>query len=68
MSETKVTVTYGSSRKVSDGNYGSYEFHASISVETSADKAKDTLAKSIAFVEGTIKSKVEQGTKGKLPY
>ena len=68
MSGDKATITYGASRKISDNNYGSYEFHASISVESTPEKAKETLAKAIAFVEGTIKSKVDQGNQGKLPY
>lgn len=72
MSETleqRTRVNYGTSRKISDGNYGSYDFHCSISVDVKeGEEVKDVVGKCIQFTEAVVKSKVEQGQKGKLPY
>lgn len=60
-------VTYGAGRKVSDNNYGSYDFHCSISMDVKPGESPiETVKKGIAFVERVIGNKAN-GTK-KLNY
>lgn len=61
-------VTYGAGRKVSDGNYGSYDFHCSISVDVKPGETPiDTIKEGIAFVERVIGNKVGQVGSKKKP-
>lgn len=69
--ETKVT--YGSGRKISDGNYGSYDFHCSMStVCQPGETPVDAVKRCIEFTEYVISNKVAQAGKKdpakKLPY
>lgn len=62
-------VTYGAGRKLTDGNYGSYDFHCSMSTEIRpGEAAKDAVKRSIAFVEMVIEHKAQSMTKKKLKY
>lgn len=62
-------VVYGASRKVSDGKYGSYDFHCSLSTDVKpAEKTGDAVNRAIQFVEKVITHKIGQGTTGKLKY
>jgi len=62
-------ISFSAGRKISDGNYGSYDFHCSMSTDVKPEeKTGDAVNRAIRFVEKVINFKVEQGQAGKLKY
>lgn len=62
-------VVYGASRKISDGHYGSYDFHCSFSTDVKPEeKPGDTVNRSIKFVETVLNHKVTQQQQKKIKY
>lgn len=62
-------VTYGAGRKVSDGNYGSFDFHCSISLESDGTQTPEELVKrGIAFAETVLGAKTRAAASKKLNY
>lgn len=62
-------VTYGAGRKISDNNYGSLDFHCSISLESNGSQTpRELVQQGIAFTEAVIGSKVKQAKAAKLGY
>lgn len=62
-------VTFGAGRKVSDGNYGSYDFHCSISMESDGTQTPEQLVKrGIAFTEAVLGAKVKSAASKRLSY
>lgn len=62
-------VVYGAGRKVSDGNYGSYDFHCSLSTDVKpGETVGQTVNRSVAFVEKVLSTKVAQATESKMRY
>ena len=62
-------VVYGASRKVSDGNYGSYDFHCSLSTDVRPGESHtEAIKRAVGFVEKVVGFKVQQGMNNKLKY
>lgn len=62
-------VVYGAGRKISDGNYGSYDFHCSLSTDVKpGETTGQTVNRAIAFVEKVITHQVQKGTKKGMGY
>lgn len=62
-------ITFGAGRKVSDGNYGSYDFHCSISLEANGTETPEEIVKKgIAFTEAVLGAKVKSATAKRLAY
>jgi len=62
-------VVYGASRKVSDGNYGSYDFHCSLSTDVKpGETAGQTINRSIAFVEKVLGHQLKKAEASKVGY
>ena len=62
-------VVYGGSRKVSDGNYGSYDFHCSLSSDVRpGETVGEAVKRSIVFVEKVLEFKIQQCKQGQLKF
>lgn len=62
-------VTLGAGRKISDGNYGSYDFHCSMTTDVKVGESPiDAAKRCIAFNERVIATKVASAAKKKLSY
>lgn len=62
-------VTFGAGRKVSDSNYGSYDFHCSMSTEVEVGETPiDAIKRCADFAERVITSRIASANKKKLPY
>lgn len=70
MEGQKPRINYSAGRKVSDDDYGSFSFQASVSLDIEEDSTMSlTLAKAIKMVEAVLTKKVKQAAKkGSLPY
>lgn len=62
-------VVYGASRKVTDGNYGSYDFHCSLSTDVKPEEqVTDTVNRAVRFVETVLTHKINQTNQKKMGY
>ena len=62
-------INFGVGRKISDGNYGSYDFHCSMSTDVKPNETpKEAVMRCMQFAEGVINYKIRQGNGGKLNY
>lgn len=62
-------VVYGAGRKISDGNYGSYDFHCSLSTDVKpGETTGQTVNRAIGFVEKVLTHQVSKGTKKGMGY
>jgi hypothetical protein len=64
-----LTLSYSAGRKVSDDNYGSFDFHVSVSGEVGEDeKPVEVLKEFIDFSSDVLRIKVKQARQKKLEY
>lgn len=62
-------ISYSAGRKVSDGNYGSYDFHCSMSTDVKPGESQgDAVKRAIGFVEKVVEFKCTQAQGEKLKY
>lgn len=54
-------VSFSSGRKISDGNYGSFDVHCSVSTEVRVGEGlEEAMDRAIVFVEKTLAKKVRE--------
>lgn len=69
LSVTADRVSYGAGRKVSDGNYGSYDFHCSVSTDVKGgEQPLDAVKRAVKYVETVLASKIKQAGEEKMGY
>jgi hypothetical protein len=62
-------INYSAGRKMRDGNYGSFEFHCSMSTDIMAgETVKEATKRAVEYVEKVLVFKCKQAEEGKLGY
>lgn len=62
-------ISYSAGRKISDGDYGSYDFHVSMSTDVQeGESLKDATQRAVKQVEKLLSFKIRQFQENKGPY